>query len=152
MVPDTHPPRSHHDGPMCGEKWSQHIQISDGDTYPPIYRPSRSVTVDIDGRCRFTYGKLRSIIDRRLKLEMDLWLISSSTAVQVSAIIYTWQWQFFQNAFCCSLIVVTIIFYGTRNEAAKPAACQQAVFNSHLATVQLMRSPSWSMKHSLGLS
>ena len=36
--------------------------------------------------------------------------------------------------------------------AAKVAACQQAAFCSHLATVQLVRSPTWNMKLSLGLS
>ena len=30
------------------------------DTYPPIYRPGRSVTVDIDGQCRFTNRRIRS--------------------------------------------------------------------------------------------
>jgi len=80
MVPDTHPPRSH--GPMYGEKWSQHLPNID--TYPPtrIYRPGRSVTVDIDGRCRFTYGELRSIFDRRLKIEIILWSISSTIPVE----------------------------------------------------------------------
>jgi len=38
------------------------------------------------------------------------------------------------------------------NVAAKPAACQQAAFCSHLATVQLVRPPSWNMKLSPGLS
>jgi len=31
------------------------------DTYPSIYRPGRSVTVDIDGRFRFADGRIRSI-------------------------------------------------------------------------------------------
>jgi len=64
-------------GPIRDEKWSQtHIHqefmvpcvVRNGpntypnmDTYPPIYRPGRSVTVDIDGRCRFTNGRTRSI-------------------------------------------------------------------------------------------
>ena len=60
-----------------GEKWSrtpihQEVMVPcvvrngpntypNVDTYPPIYRPSRSVTVDIDGRCRITNGRIRSI-------------------------------------------------------------------------------------------
>jgi len=39
-------------------------------------------TVDIDGRCRFTYGELRSIVDGRLKIEIILWSISSTTPVK----------------------------------------------------------------------
>jgi len=34
----------------------------------------------------------------------------------------------------------------------KVAACQQDAFFSHLVTVQLVRSPSWNMKLSLGMS
>ena len=78
MVPDTHPPRIH--GPMYGEEWSQ--LLPNIDTYPPIYQPGRSVTIDIDGRCRFTYGELRSIFDRRLKVDIILWSISSTIPVK----------------------------------------------------------------------
>jgi len=65
-------------GPIVGKKWSwTHIHqevmvpcvVGNGhntypniDTYPPIYRPGRSVTVDIDGRCGFTKGRIRSIL------------------------------------------------------------------------------------------
>ena len=31
------------------------------DTYPPIHRPSRSVTVNIEGQCRFTDRRIKSI-------------------------------------------------------------------------------------------
>ena len=46
MVPDIHLQKSH--GPMSGEKWSNiYLNV---DTNPPIYRPGRSIMVDIDGR------------------------------------------------------------------------------------------------------
>ena len=70
-------------GPIRGEKWSRtHIHqevmvpcvVRNGpntypniDTYPPIYRPGRSVTVDIDGRCRFTNGRIRSIFKTKAR-------------------------------------------------------------------------------------
>jgi len=40
--------------------------------------------VDIDGRCRFTYGELRSMVDGRLKIDIILWSISSTTPVVYS--------------------------------------------------------------------
>jgi len=40
------------------------------DTYQLMYRPGPSVSVDIDGRRRFTYGELRSIVDCRLKIDI----------------------------------------------------------------------------------
>ena len=73
-------------GSIGGEKWSRtHIHqevvvpcvMRNGpntypnvDIYPPIYRPGRLVTVDIDGRCRFTNGELWSIVDHRLKIDI----------------------------------------------------------------------------------
>jgi len=92
MVPDTHPPRIH--GPMCSEKWSQHLskywhsstdlstRSIGHDWYQrsmPIHQ--RENTVDIDGRCWFTYRELRSIADHRLKIDIILWSISSMTPV-----------------------------------------------------------------------
>jgi len=92
MVPDADPPRSH--GPMCGEKRSQHLSknrhlstdLSTRSIGHGRYRRSKPIhwrenTVDIDGRCRFTYGELRSIVDRRLKIDIILWLASSTTLV-----------------------------------------------------------------------
>jgi len=90
MVTDTHLQKN--DGPVFGENWSQrYLNVG---TYPLIYRPGRSITVDIDGRyrrsiriylmentvdidgrCRFTYGELRLIVDGRLKIEIILWSI-----------------------------------------------------------------------------
>jgi len=64
-------------GSIGGEKWSrtkidQEVMVQrvvrngpntypNIDTYPLIYRPGRSVTVDIHGRCRFIDGRIRWI-------------------------------------------------------------------------------------------
>ena len=64
-------------GPRSDEKWSRiHIykrvvvpwvmgygpnMYLNVDTNPPIYRPGRSITVDIDGRQGFAYQRIRSI-------------------------------------------------------------------------------------------
>jgi len=75
MVPDTYPPRIH--GHMRGEKWSQHISkcrhlstdlstrsIGHGRYRRSMLIDQRENTVDIDCRCRFTYG-VRAIVDCR---------------------------------------------------------------------------------------
>jgi len=97
MVPDTYLQKSH--GPMGGEKWSQQLSkcrylstdLSTRSIDHSRYRRSIRIhllenTVDIDGRCRFTCGELRSIVDGRLKIEIILWSISSTTPVEHSAI------------------------------------------------------------------
>ena len=72
-----------------------------------------------------------------------------------SAVKREWQWLYFQNVIQLqphgskSPIVLEP---GNASVAAKVAAWQQAAFCSHLATVQLVRSPPWNMKLSLGLS
>jgi len=94
MVPDTHPPRSH--SSMCGEKRSQHLSkyrqlstdLSTRSMGHGRYRRSmpihqRENTVDINGRCRFTHRELRLIVDRRLKIDIILWWISSTTPVDL---------------------------------------------------------------------
>jgi len=93
MVPDTHLQKSH--GPIGGEKWSQQLSkcryistdlstrsIDHGRYRRSIRNHLLENTVDIDGRCR-TYGELRSIVDRRLKIEIILWSISSTTPVKI---------------------------------------------------------------------
>jgi len=95
MVPDTYLQKSH--GPIGGEKWSQQLSkcrylCTDLSTLSidlGRYRWSIRIhllenTIDIDCRCRFTYGKSRSIVDGRLKIEIILWLISSTTPVKHS--------------------------------------------------------------------
>jgi len=82
---------------MDGEKWSQQLSkcrylstdLSTRSIDHGRYRRSIRIhllenTVDIDGRCRFNYGELRSIFDGRLKIEIILWLISSTTPVTLS--------------------------------------------------------------------
>jgi len=93
-------------GPMDGEKWSQQLSkcrylstdLSTRSIDHGRYRRSIRIhllenTVDIDGRCRFTYGELRSIIDGRLKIEIILWSISSTTPVKnctARSLMWTW--------------------------------------------------------------
>jgi len=90
MVPYTqHLQKSH--GPMGGENWSQQLSkrrylstdLSTRSIDHGRYRRSIKIhllknTVDIDGRCRFTYGELWSIVDGGLKIEIILWSISST--------------------------------------------------------------------------
>jgi len=89
----THQQKS--DGPIRDEKWSQQLSkcrylstdLSTRLIDHGRYRRSIRIhllenTVDIDDRCRFTCGELRSIVDRRLKIEIILWSISSTTPVQ----------------------------------------------------------------------
>ena len=50
------------------------------------YRQSMSIhlrdnTVDINDRFGYTYGELRSIVDRRLSIEIILWLVEPMTPV-----------------------------------------------------------------------
>jgi len=99
-------------GPIRGEKWSwTHVHqevmvpcvVRNGpntypniDTYPLIYRPVQLVTVDIDGRCWFTNGKILLILTvddnsstenyghRRWKIDIILWSISLTTPVHDS--------------------------------------------------------------------
>jgi len=93
MVPDTHLQKIHVN--IHGEKWSQRLfkcwYLSTDLLTQSInhgrYRRSRRIhllqnTVDINGRCWFTYWELRSIVNGRLKIEIFLWLISSMTPVQ----------------------------------------------------------------------
>jgi len=76
MVPDTHLPKIH--GLIGGEKWSQQLSkcrylstdvstrsIDHGRCRPSIRKHLFENTVDNDGRCRFTYGELRSIVDEK---------------------------------------------------------------------------------------
>ena len=106
IVPDTHLQKSH--GPMGGEKWSQQLfkcrylstDLSTQSIDHRRYRRSIRIhllenTVDIDSRCRFTYGELRSIVDGRLKIEIILWSISSTTPVND---LY-WRCTSFEKAF-----------------------------------------------------
>jgi len=99
MVPDTHLQKIH--GLMGGEKWSQQLskcrylstdlstRLIDHGRYRRLIRIHLlENTVDIDGRCWFTYGELRSIVDGRLKIEIILWLISSTTPVSPFEIIF----------------------------------------------------------------
>jgi len=92
MFPDTHLQKSR--GPIGREKWSQQLSkcrylstdLSTLSIDHGRYRRSIRIhlfenTVDIDGRCRFTYGELRWIVDGRLKFEIILWSISSTTLV-----------------------------------------------------------------------
>jgi len=80
---------------MGGQKWSQQLfkcrylstdlstwWIDHGRYLRLIRIYLLENTVDIDGRCRFTYGELRSSVDGRLKIEIILWLISSTTPVE----------------------------------------------------------------------
>jgi len=71
-------------GPTSGEEWSQH----DRSVGHGRYRRSESVrfhlrdnTVDIDDRFGYTYGELRSIVDRRLSIEIILWSVEPMTPV-----------------------------------------------------------------------
>jgi len=104
MVPDTNLQKSH--GPMCGQKWSQQLSkcrylstdLSTRSIDHGLYRRLIRIhllenTVDIDGRCRFTYGELRSIVDGRLKIEIILWLISSTTLVKISRLVWCTPWD-----------------------------------------------------------
>jgi len=90
----THLQKIH--GTMGGQKWSQQVSkcrylstaLSIWSIDHSRYRRSIRIhllenTVDIDRRCRFTYGELRSIVDGWLKIEIILWSISSTTPVQI---------------------------------------------------------------------
>jgi len=105
MVPDTHLQKNH--GTLGGEKWSQKLskcqylstdlstRLIDHGRYPQSIRIHLlENTVDIDSRCRFTYGELRLMVDRRLKIEIILWLISLTTHVQGSGPGSSWIEQF----------------------------------------------------------
>jgi len=93
MVLDTHLQKNH--GPMVRQIYSQQLfkcrylstdlstRSIDHDWYQRLIRIHLlENTVDIDGRCWITYGELRWIVDSPLKIEIILWLISSTTPVE----------------------------------------------------------------------
>ena len=91
MVPNTHLQKSH--SSMRGEIWSQQLSkcrylSTDSSTRSIDHsRYRRSIRnhllenmVEIDGRCQFTYGELRSIVDGRLKINFVVDFINDTCA------------------------------------------------------------------------